>query len=82
MLGWMLALGSLMPQESAAAPTDASVDHARSYAEQIAPFFQAYCVECHGPRRPKGELDLTEAPDLASFRSLATATVSFRSVAE
>ncbi len=41
----------------------------RSFAEQVRPFFEKYCVACHGAKKPKSDLDLTA---FASFQSIAS----------
>ncbi len=37
-----------------------SVEAADSYQEVVQPFAAKYCVECHNPRKARGELDLTK----------------------
>lgn len=37
-----------------------SVDAADSYQEVVQPFAAKYCVECHNPKKARGELDLTK----------------------
>ena len=39
---------------------------AKQYDDQIRPFLDRHCVECHGPERTKGKLRLDRlAPDFA-----------------
>lgn len=57
---------------SAEDPCAAQDTAADAYTEGVLPYVQKYCVQCHGSKEPKGELDLaryTSAGDLtANFR--------------
>jgi hypothetical protein len=46
------------------APTRATLE--RQLAETVQPFVSKYCVACHGPEKPKGDLDLGRYTSLES----------------
>ena len=49
----------------AAAPKPPALD--AGFHATVQPFVQAYCVECHGGKKPKAELDLSTYTTLASI---------------
>lgn len=51
----VLLLGSVTTGEASGIPAPAD-----EYEAQIAPLFTKYCISCHGGKKPKGDLDLTE----------------------
>ena len=60
----LLGLASQSPQKAAPAPVS------KSFTTTIQPFFQSYCVKCHGPERQLGKLRLDNLP--ANFADPAT----------
>ncbi len=49
----LLLLPALAAPANAAAPLD------RGFRDTVQPFLRTYCAECHGPEKPKGDLDLS-----------------------
>ena len=43
----------------------AEVRAAEPYQDQVVPFLNAYCVQCHNAKTRRGELDLTRFPTVA-----------------
>src|SRR5438128_135842 len=68
-----LLAAALLGQESArhGAPVKAPVTpDAKQYDEQVRPFLARHCLECHGGKKPKGDLRLDRlAPDFADAAS-------------
>lgn len=59
-------------QVFAVKPCSADGDSANAYAENVLPYVQKYCVECHTGEKAKGELDLTR------FATSSEVAASFR----
>jgi hypothetical protein len=51
----------------AAAPEPDPLEH--RFTADVRPFVARYCVSCHGPRKPKGGLDLSGATTVAAVMS-------------
>jgi hypothetical protein len=74
LLGWGLvtlgACGGPPPQEGGEPARGASSGAEAlesSFLAHIRPFFERYCLECHGPKKKKGDLDLSGDLSVASI---------------
>src|SRR5262245_44899469 len=47
---------------AASDPAPAALD--RPFRDAVRPFLQTYCLDCHGPPKPKGDLDLSAYPSV------------------
>jgi mono/diheme cytochrome c family protein len=60
----VFVLSLLTPDRASRGDAAPGVASPADYETQVRPFFARYCLDCHGPEKPKGDLRLDElAPD-------------------
>src|SRR5579884_2044159 len=62
--GWYFLHSTAVARSHASSPTVDKLEN--RFAADIRPFVERYCLKCHGPNRPKGDLDLSRDMTLAA----------------